>query len=202
MDIITGKILKLNNWPDGKIIGIAKTISAQLAAQGVERDAILSQLNAVRQDPGPFLADSLMADLARECIRINKKDEPSIDTLLEAPISYPIWGREHIDDEAVKQMDSAMRLPVTVAGALMPDAHVGYGLPIGGVLATDNTVIPFAVGVDIACRMRLSLYDVSPHLLGQKKSVFENSLWNETAFGMGAKSVSYTHLTLPTSDLV
>ena len=131
MDIITGKILKLNNWPDGKIIGIAKTISAQLATQGVERDAILSQLDAVRQDPGPFLADPLMADLARECIRLNKKDEPSVDTLLESPIPFPIWGRENIDDEAVKQMDNAMRLPVTVAGALMPDAHVGYGLPIG-----------------------------------------------------------------------
>src|SRR6185312_15623041 len=38
----------------------------------------------------------------------------------------------------------------------MPDAHVGYGLPIGGVLATHEAVIPYAVGVDIACRMRLS----------------------------------------------
>ncbi|HNO31283.1 MAG TPA: RtcB family protein [Anaerolineales bacterium] len=79
-----------------------------------------------------------------------------------------------------------MRLPVTVTGALMPDAHVGYGLPIGGVLATENTVIPYAVGVDIACRMRLSLYEVSPILIGQKKGMFENALWDETAFGMGA----------------
>lgn len=80
-----------------------------------------------------------------------------------------------------------MRLPVAVTGALMPDAHVGYGLPIGGVLATDNVVIPYAVGVDIACRMRLSIYEVSPILIGQKKGMFEESLWNETAFGMGAK---------------
>ena len=42
---------------------------------------------------------------------------------------------------------------MSVAGALTPDAHVGYGLPIGGVLATENAVIPYAVGVDIACRM-------------------------------------------------
>jgi tRNA-splicing ligase RtcB len=42
----------------------------------------------------------------------------------------------------VKQMANACALPVAVAGALMPDAHVGYGLPIGGVLATDNAVIP------------------------------------------------------------
>lgn len=37
-----------------------------------------------------------------------------------------------------------MKLPITVAGALMPDAHQGYGLPIGGVLATENAVIPTA----------------------------------------------------------
>ncbi|MCZ2288168.1 MAG: RtcB family protein [Anaerolineales bacterium] len=80
-----------------------------------------------------------------------------------------------------------MRLPVSVAGALMPDAHVGYGLPIGGVLATDNAVIPYAVGVDIACRMRLSLYEVSPRLLEQKPALFENALLTQTAFGLGAE---------------
>lgn len=187
MDIITGKILKLNNWPDGRIIGLAKNISTQLSAEGLSREAVLNQLDAVRQNPGNFLADSLMADLARECIRITQKDEPSVETLLESPTPYPIWGRENIDDEAVKQMDNAMRLPVSVAGALMPDAHVGYGLPIGGVLATENVVIPYAVGVDIACRMRLSLYEVSPILLEQKKGMFEDGLLEKTAFGMGAK---------------
>ena len=58
---------------------------------------------------------------------------------------------------ALDQMQNAVRLPIAVRGALMPDAHLGYGLPIGGVLATENTVIPYAVGVDIACRMKLSV---------------------------------------------
>ena len=188
MDIITGKILKLNNWADGKIIGIAKDVAAQLTAQGWDREAVLSQLDAVRQGPGPFLADPLMADLARECIRITQKDGPPDDALRELPLPYPIWGQENIDEGAITQMSNAMRLPVTAAGALMPDAHIGYGLPIGGVLATnENVVIPFAVGVDIACRMRLSLYEVSPILLGQKKGMFEDALMEQTAFGMGAK---------------
>jgi tRNA-splicing ligase RtcB len=187
MDVITGKILKLNNWPDGKVIGLAKDAGTTLMEQGMDRDAALAKLEAVRNNPGSFLADSLLAELARECIRITQKDEPSVDTLLEQPLPFPIWGRENIDDGAVAQMNNAMRLPVTVTGALMPDAHVGYGLPIGGVLATENVVIPYAVGVDIACRMRLSIYEISPHLLGQKKGIFENSLWNETAFGMGSK---------------
>ncbi|MBI5353924.1 MAG: RtcB family protein [Chloroflexi bacterium] len=187
MDIITGKILKLNNWPDGKIIGIAKNVAEQLATHGLERDAILVQLDSVRQNPGNFLADPLFADLAREWIRINQPEEKSSDELRNEPMPFPVWGEDKIDVEAIKQMENAMRLPVTVTGALMPDAHVGYGLPIGGVLATDNVVIPYAVGVDIACRMRLSLYEVSPHLLGQKKGMFEDALMDETAFGMGAK---------------
>lgn len=187
MDIITGKILKLNQWPDGKVIGAAKDVAAKLAAQGLEREAILTQLDAVRSNPGQFLADGLMADLARECIRLLPKAEDALDELRPAPLEYPIWGREAIDDGSLAQMDNAMRLPVTVAGALMPDAHVGYGLPIGGVLATDNVVIPYAVGVDIACRMRLSLYEVSPYLLGQKKGLFEDALMKQTSFGMGAQ---------------
>jgi len=187
MDIITGKILKLNNWPDGKIIGLAKEAGNHLISQGVDRESALAQLDSVRQAPGSFLADQTFAELAREYLRITQGDETSEETLREEPLPFPIWGEDHIDAEAIKQMEYAMRLPVTVTGALMPDAHVGYGLPIGGVLATDNVVIPYAVGVDIACRMRLSLYEVSPHLIGQKKGMFEESLWNETAFGMGAK---------------
>jgi len=42
----------------------------------------------------------------------------------------------------MNQMYQAAKLPIAVAGALMPDAHSGYGLPIGGVLATENAVIP------------------------------------------------------------
>jgi tRNA-splicing ligase RtcB len=187
MDVITGKILKLNNWPDGKIIGLAKDAGTSLMEAGMDRDTVLAKLDAVRQNPGSFLADPLLADLARECIRITQPATQPADELLENPLPFPIWGRENIDDGAVAQMNNAMRLPVTVTGALMPDAHVGYGLPIGGVLATENVVIPYAVGVDIACRMRLSIYEVSPHLLGQKKGMFEESLWNETAFGMGSK---------------
>ena len=187
MDILTGIILKLNNWPDGKIIGLAKDLGNQLMENGMDREAALAQLEAVRANPRSFLADSLYAALARECLRITEKDLPSPTDLRETPLPFPIWGTNQIDPGAIQQMENAMRLPVTVTGALMPDAHIGYGLPIGGVLATDQVVIPYAVGVDIACRMRLSIYEVSTHLLGQKKGMFEDAPWNQTAFGMGAK---------------
>ncbi len=185
--MISGKILKLNDWPEGKVISLAKAAAEQLETDGLDREAILARLDAVRQAPGTFLADPLLADLARECLRLAQKDVELNDELRPRPLQYPVWGESQIDAESLRQMDSAMRLPVSVAGALMPDAHVGYGLPIGGVLAVENAVIPYAVGVDIACRMRLSIYEVSPHLIGQKKGQFENSLWEQTAFGMGAE---------------
>ena len=69
------------------------------------------------------------------------------------------WG-DQIQDNAIEQLRTACSLPIAVRGALMPDAHLGFGLPVGGVLATRNAVIPYAVGVDIACRMRLSVFAV------------------------------------------
>jgi hypothetical protein len=41
----------------------------------------------------------------------------------------------------------------------MADAHLGYGLPVGGVLATEGAIIPYAIGVDIACWMRLTIHN-------------------------------------------
>lgn len=103
------------------------------------------------------------------------------------PLPYAVWGEACIDPGSRAQMDNAMRLPVSVAGALMPDAHVGYGLPIGGVLATEGAVIPYAVGVDIACRMRLSAFDAPPQLLDQHSGRFEKVLRENTRFGAGAE---------------
>jgi tRNA-splicing ligase RtcB (3'-phosphate/5'-hydroxy nucleic acid ligase) len=98
---------------------------------------------------------------------------------------YRIWGHG-LEPDAVRQMTNACKLPVAVAGALMPDAHVGYGLPIGGVLATRNAVIPYAVGVDIACRMKLSVLGLPMTALADEQPRLKNALERETRFGMGA----------------
>lgn len=88
------------------------------------------------------------------------------------------------------QMRRACDLPIAVRGALMPDAHLGYGLPIGGVLATNNAVIPYAVGVDIACRMKLSVWDLPPESLETGHDRLANAIEAETRFGIGA---SFSH---------
>lgn len=104
----------------------------------------------------------------------------------ETPAPWRQWGGAHVDDSAIRQMENACSLPNAVRGALMPDAHTGYGLPIGGVLAVRNAVIPYAVGVDIACRMRLSVLDMSVSALVSRRADLTVALERETRFGVGA----------------
>ena len=98
---------------------------------------------------------------------------------------YQVWGADH-DAAALEQIKNACALPVAVAGALMPDAHVGYGLPIGGVLATVDAVIPYAVGVDIACRMKMTVLDLPLTALSDEQARLTSAIERETRFGVGA----------------
>ena len=91
-------------------------------------------------------------------------------TVTREPCPWKVWGKD-LEATSIQQMDNACRLPVSVAGALMPDAHMGYGLPIGGVLATRGAVVPYAVGVDIACRMKMTVLDVPVTSLERKHEV-------------------------------
>ena len=100
--------------------------------------------------------------------------------------TYQQWGLDH-EAGAVAQMEEACRLPIALQGALMADAHQGYGLPIGGVLATANEVIPYAVGVDIACRMKLSVFNRKGNTLGGAIDQLENYIAKETRFGVGCE---------------
>jgi tRNA-splicing ligase RtcB len=184
--MLTGKHLKLRGWPEGKIIGLAKAAGEALEAQGLDRETILDRLDTVRAWPGDYLTDALYGPLAKECARRAALSLEKLDVALRTEsLTYAVWGAEQIDQQAVAQMENALRLPVAVAGALMPDAHMGYGLPIGGVLATADAVIPYAVGVDIACRMRLSLYEDLPEILTRRAAGLQKALLERTRFGMG-----------------
>ena len=97
---------------------------------------------------------------------------------------YTIFGKD-LDPAAISQMEDAISLPVSVKGALMPDAHLGYGLPIGGVLAVKDAVIPYAVGVDIACRMKISVLPIPFKEYETHKQIFRQALETQTNFGVG-----------------
>jgi len=145
---------------------------------GGDKSRLHAEVVAIVQNPSAFATDPLRREFAKALL-----DAPAPPR--SEPVAYRSWGKE-LEDEAVMQMERACLLPVTVAGALMPDAHVGYGLPIGGVLATENSVIPYAVGVDIACRMKMTVLDIPLRDLEQKQDRLTRTIEAETRFGIGA----------------
>lgn len=151
------KIVKLGFT--GPRVGLALKVAEALEAQNIESAEILKLLSGIKTAPESGLDHPLYRELAvSEVAEQQKREVSQSDRLRETPLTYGIWGETLIDPGARAQMDVAMRLPISIAGALMPDAHVGYGLPIGGVLATRGAVIPYGVGVDIGCSMQLSIF--------------------------------------------
>ena len=144
--------------PLGEATRRATDFISKFILAGGDKTRLEEEVKAILANPSAFTEDSLRGELAKALL--NAPPPPRTE-----PIKYRQWG-EGLEHEAVMQMERACLLPVAVAGALMPDAHVGYGLPIGGVLATENAVIPYAVGVDIACRMKMTVLDIPARGLG------------------------------------
>ena len=147
----------------------------------LKKEQVLQQAALVLANPEEYIGDGVWGKIAESLTDpvIVKKQE-----LRSTRVPHRIYGENEIDDKAKYQLYDALKLPVAVAGALMPDAHSGYGLPIGGVLATDNAVIPYGVGVDIGCRMSLTLYPIKISYLKGKKHQLVNILSEHTKFGM------------------
>jgi len=164
--------------PPGEPLRLASDWMREQFQTGHDRAAVESALTELIADPVAYFEDPKKGPLARAIYR------PAFTPRAElAP--WRQWG-EGLDAQAVQQMANACALPIAVKGALMPDAHLGYGLPIGGVLATENAVVPYAVGVDIACRMRLTVFDRKGNTLAGQKDRLANFLEEETRFGIGA----------------
>lgn len=124
--------------------------------------------------------------LCKKIIKMNNSNTENVIKLNDVGAPYTLYGAENIEAGALEQMEIAVKLPVAVGGALMPDAHQGYGLPIGGVLATKNAIIPYGVGVDIGCRMALSIFDIPENHYADNESKYKRELIAWTKFGAGA----------------
>ena len=154
----------------------------RLSAEGAKPKKMAEVLKKVAAHPHNFVADEHFAELAKALLTRSPEQE-FVERDKLAP--WRQWGKD-LEAGAVQQMRDACRLPIAFAGALMPDAHLGYGLPIGGVLATKGAVIPYAVGVDIACRMKITILDLPVGFLRTEQERLTKALEDETRFGMGA----------------
>jgi len=164
--------------PLGEATRRAGDFVAKYILGGGDKARLEDEVKAIVANPALFAEDALRSEFARA---VAKAPPPP----RAEPVKYRQWG-EGLEPDAVMQMEKACLLPVSVAGALMPDAHVGYGLPIGGVLATENAVIPYAVGVDIACRMKMTVLDLSLRDLERNQDRLSRAIAAETRFGVGA----------------
>ena len=180
---INGTDLLALGYAEGSLIGIALKINNKRT--GNTKEEMLANYAHVLATPEAYLTDTLFGNLAKAIIeKANEKPDDFI-ALNPNPSDFALYGADKIEAGAIKQMQVAMQLPITVAGALMPDAHQGYGLPIGGVLATKNAVIPFGVGVDIGCRMALSIYDIPELFYYENEAKFKRELVAHSKFGAG-----------------
>ncbi|HUY90761.1 MAG TPA: RtcB family protein [Pirellulales bacterium] len=162
----------------------AAIVAIRSAAEaGVLRSLDVKQtIKDVLESPSAHLDDAHFGAFAQAVL------EAGAPAPAKEPIAYRTWGAGGIEPESHVQMRHACELPMAVGAALMPDAHVGYGLPIGGVLALENAVVPYAVGVDIACRMKLSVFDMAAETLADRRrfDLFEQALEKGTRFGVGS----------------
>ncbi len=180
---LSGKDLRNIGYPEGKVIGITMQVMHK-SHKHTSFENALEILKKILSEPAEYLEDPVLAKIAYELIEKPKEANDEIPLLVQKK-EYNIFGAGNIEEGAINQMEIASRLPVTVAGALLPDAHQGYGLPIGGVLATENSIIPYGVGVDIGCRMCLSIFPTSPDKTVHDKRSLYKILLDNTLFGAG-----------------
>jgi len=145
---------------------------------------ITELLTDLKNTPEAYLNHETLHKIAE--VFTGKQDKSIINVfdLRQMPAPLKIYGSQGIESSVKRQMELSVSLPISVQGALMPDAHMGYGLPIGAVLATQNAVIPYGVGMDIGCRMALSIIDESESYFKRYGYQAKLALKNFTHFGM------------------
>ncbi len=180
---IKGNDLKTAGVPSGPLAGLAVAIAKKHYRTG-DYNRFLQELALVNKKPEDFTDNLVWGTYAQKLVSdIAIEEENQEIPLEENPAPYKVWGGSNIESGALNQMDIAVHLPVTHSGALMADAHQGYGLPIGGVLGVKNAVIPYGVGMDIGCRMCLSVYPIAESFFKSDSSRLKVILKENSRFG-------------------
>ena len=182
---INAKELRAMGFPESPIIPVAMEVVNKHYKHSTMEDVTILLQNVLKS-PADYLEHEFLCKIAERLVE-KEAFETATVSLNKEGVPFNTFGSEHIEQGAFHQMYQAAKLPISVAGALMPDAHHGYGLPIGGVLATEGAVIPYGVGVDIGCRMCLSIFDIAPTDLTKRAGFFERELQANTLFGSGAQ---------------
>jgi tRNA-splicing ligase RtcB len=186
MHNIKTKDLSRLGYTDNKARSLAINIISK-HFKHTSKEEILGILKKVIENTDDFVTHETLGILARSLNGGEPKSYFTTYELLNETGYLKTYGAKNIEASAKQQMGIAMSLPITRQGALMPDAHAGFGLPIDGVLATKNAVVPYAVGVDIGCQMALSIVDEGESFLKSNAYNVKNALKEYTHFGMNGE---------------
>src|SRR5260370_19661384 len=99
--------------------------------------------------------------------------------------NIPVWGSP-VDEGALRQIKNCAKTADHVA--LMADHHLGYAVPIGGVVAYADSISPSGVGFDIACGNKAVLTDADPHEVKARIKTIMDDVWSTVSFGVGRKN--------------
>lgn len=122
---------------------------------------------------------------------MNQQYIDQLDTLGK---KYRIYA-EVLEDAALEQFVQVMAHDAIVQGALMPDAHKGYGLPIGGVVASRDVIFPSFVGYDIGCGMCAVPTSFNREQVESNKKAIFDQIYRDvpTGFSHNEKEVDWTY---------
>src|SRR5580700_3581102 len=103
--------------------------------------------------------------------------------------NIPVWGSP-VDEGALRQIKNCARDADRVA--LMADHHLGYAVPIGGVVAYADSISPSGVGYDIACGNKAVRTDADAAEVRANISRIMDDVWRTISFGIGRNNADET----------
>lgn len=124
-----------------------------------------------------------------QCLKEEKAESERVTLeYRDISIAYKIFGKKLIQSEAIDDMNMIAKMPYTYNCALMPDGHrvKENHVPVGGVVITEDCVLPGVVGNDIACSVGLSVTDAPSYgsFWDGYHDAFDYILRNHTFFGI------------------
>ena len=134
---LKGKDLLKLGFPNNQSINVAlEVMKRNFATKNLAY--VKSVLEDILKNPAQYEGHLTFGQIAEALLSSTKTEKRQLNAT-RAP--YHIFG-DDITEEAKTQLYTALKLPISVGGALMPDAHSGYGLPIGAYWSVENAVIP------------------------------------------------------------
>src|SRR5689334_8859536 len=119
---LTGKELRAIGYPEGPVISIAMNIMEKNFKHHSKEES-LEILKQILSSPSAHVDDEVLGMIAKQLLPTGPTEIGNEIFLNQSGIQFNVFGQEHIEQGAMHQMYTAAKLPIAVAGALMPDAH-------------------------------------------------------------------------------